>query len=165
MQTPVSIRKSRGGFTLIEIMIVVGILGLIAAMGIPSIVKALQKEGMRKAVGDVQDVCFLARERAILTQQKTAVVFHPQERSFGVEGAASGSRSGKTAAATLPNGIEIAMLDIFRQDFAESEWAKIFFNPDGTCDEAVIVLIGKGEREKITLEFATGLPVVSDVDK
>jgi hypothetical protein len=29
----------------------------------------------------------------------------------------------------------------------------------------VIVLIGKGDRRKITLEFATGLPVVSDVDR
>ena len=57
------------------------------------------------------------------------------------------------------------MLDIFRQDYVESEWAKIFFNPDGTCDEAVIVLLSKGEREKITLEYATGLPVVSDVDR
>ena len=57
------------------------------------------------------------------------------------------------------------MLDIFRQDYAESEWAKVFFNPDGTCDEAVIVLLGKGDREKITLEYATGFPVVSDVDR
>ncbi len=165
MPTPVSIKKSRRGFTLIEIMIVVGILGLVAAMGMPSIVKALQKEGMRKAVSDVQDVCFLARERAILSQQPAAVVFHPQERSFSVEGGAGGSHSGKTAAATLPDGIEFAMLDIFRQDYAESEWAKVFFNPDGTCDEAVIVLVGKGAREKITLEYATGLPVVSDVDR
>jgi len=93
------------------------------------------------------------------------VVFHPADRSFGLDGAAAGSQSGKTAAATLPDGVELAMLDIFRQDYVESEWAKIFFNPDGTCDEAVIVLLSKGEREKITLEYATGLPVVSDVDR
>ena len=160
-------------FTLIEIMIVVGILGLVAAMGIPSIVKALQKDGMRKAVSDVQDVFFSARERAILTNQKTAAVFYPRERRFGVEGTAGGgeagtvvnTHSGKTLVATLPEGIEFGMLDIFRQDYVQSEWAKIFFNPDGTCEEAVLVLIGKGGPEKITLEYATGMPVVSEVDR
>jgi prepilin-type N-terminal cleavage/methylation domain-containing protein len=159
-------------FTLIEIMVVVGIIGLVAAMGMPSIVKAMQKEGMRKAVSDMQDVFFSAREKAILTNQKVAVVFYPRERRFGVEGAAAGDsgtavnvHSGKTTATTLPDGVELGMLDIFRQDYVQSDWAKIFFNADGTCDEAVIVLITKGRSEKITLEYATGMPVVSDVDK
>ena len=153
-------------------MIVVGILGLVAAMGAPSIVKALQKEGMRKAVSDVQDVCFSAREKAIINNQKVAVVFYPRERRFDVEGSAVGDggtavnvHSGKTLVATLPDGVELGMLDIFRQDYVQSDWAKIFFNADGTCDEAVIVLISKGRAQKITLEYATGMPVVTQVDQ
>lgn len=153
-------------------MIVVGILGLVAAMGIPSIVKALQKDGMRKAVSDVQDVFFSAREKAIISNQRVAAVFYPRERRFGVEGTTAGdagtvvnTHSGKTVVATLPDGIEFGMLDIFRQDYVQSEWARIFFNADGTCDEAVLVLIGKGGSEKITLEYATGMPVVSDVNR
>jgi prepilin-type N-terminal cleavage/methylation domain-containing protein len=158
-------------FTLIEIMIVVGIIGLVAAMGVPSLIQTLRKDGMRKALSDVEDVCFSAREQAILSQQKVAVVFYPRERRFGVESAGTGDgtsvnpHSGKTLTATLPAGIEFGMLDIFRQDYVQSEWAKVFFNADGTCDEAVIVLLAKGGAEKITLEYATGMPVVSDVDK
>ena len=163
-------------FTLIEIMIVVAIIGLIAAMGLPAINKALQKEGMRKAVSDVEDVFFSAREQAIVGNKKVAVVFYPRERRFGVEGTASSGNpadastvvnvhSGKTLVASLPDGVDFAMLDIYRQDYVQSEWAKIFFNPDGTSDEAVIVLISKGKTEKITLEYATGLPEISDVDK
>ena len=162
-----SARKNiSAGFTLIEIMVVVAIIGLVAAMGMQSIIRAVQKEGMRKALSDVQDVCFTARQRAIISKQKTAVVIHPADGTFSVEGAAAGAASpGKVAASTLPDGIHFAMLDIFRQDYLESEWAKIFFYPDGTCDETVIVLLGRGESEKITLDYATGTPIVSDVSK
>ena len=156
-----------------EIMVVVGIIGLVAAMGMPSFFKAMQKEGMRKAVSDVEDVLFSAREQAIVGNKKVAVIFYPQKRQFEVEGAAAGSsgtavnaHSGKTVAATLPDGITFGMLEIYRQNYVQSDWAKIFFNADGTSDEAVIVLLRGGvESEKITLEYATGMPVVSAVDK
>jgi prepilin-type N-terminal cleavage/methylation domain-containing protein len=162
-------------FTLIEIMIVVGIIGLIAAMGAPSIGKAFQKEGMRKAVSDVQDVFFSAREQAIVGNKQVAVIFYPRENRFGVEGTAVGEQgevgsvinvhSGKTLVASLPPGVQFGMLEIFRQDYVQSPFAKIFFNADGTSDEAVIVLLSKGRPEKITLEYATGMPVISSVDQ
>lgn len=159
--------RVRRAFTLIEIMIVVAIIGLIAAMGLPSMAKALQKEGMRKAVSDVQDVFFSAREQAIVANKKVAVVFFPHERRFGVEGAVASVNvhSGKTLTATLPDNVDFAMLDIFHRDYTQSDWAKVFFNPDGTSDECVIVLISKGRSEKITLEYATGIPEVSSVDQ
>jgi prepilin-type N-terminal cleavage/methylation domain-containing protein len=152
-------------FTLVEIMVVVAILGLVAAMGVPSMIKALQKDGMRKALSDVQDVCFSARQQAIFSRQRSSVLILPQEGTFSAEGAGGNLRNGKVTSATLPNGIQFAMVDIYRRDYAQSEWARIFFYPDGTCDEAVLVLLGRGETEKITLDLTTGMPMVSDVDK
>jgi prepilin-type N-terminal cleavage/methylation domain-containing protein len=157
-------------FTLIEIMIVVAIIGLLAAMGAPALNKMLQKEGLRKALSDVEDVCFSAREQAIVFNKTTAVVFYLRERRFEVDGGGGGgfnAHSGKVTSATLPDGVDLLMLDIFRQEYVGStqDTARIFFNSDGTCDEAVIVLFSKGQTEKITLEYATGMPVVSSVDR
>jgi hypothetical protein len=56
-------------------------------------------------------------------------------------------------------------LDIFHRDYSQSEPARIFFNSDGTSDEAEIVLVYKGQRMRITLEYATGLPVVNNADQ
>jgi len=156
-------------FTLIEVMIVVAIMGLIAAMGVPSILQSFRKEGMRKAVSDVQDVCAEARQDAILYNRTTAVIFYPQpqDRRFAVEGVVGdvNKSSGRVTSSTLPAGVEIAMLDINLQDFGGSKWARVFFYPDGTSDEMTLVLLSQGDRRKITLEFSTGLTTVSDVDK
>jgi Tfp pilus assembly protein FimT len=157
---------------LIEIMIVVAIIGLVAAMGLPSMIMALHKEGLRKAVSDLQDVCSEARAQAIFSNQKMAVVFNTAERRFEVEGAAaSGSAdatdksSGKVTGTILPDAVDLAMLDINLQDYGASEWARVFFYPNGTSDEMTVVLHSKDEWRKITLEFSTGMTFVSDVNQ
>jgi len=151
-------------FTLIEIMIVVAIIGLLAAMGLPAIMKAVQKEGMRKAVSDVVDVCETARANAIFHNQTVSVIFHPGDRTFAAE-SGSAAHSGLVSSATLPKGVDMPMLYINQQDFTESDWARVRFFPNGTSDEMTVVLHDRSDWRKIKLEFSTGLPKVSDVDK
>src|SRR5213594_3294310 len=54
------------GFTLIEIMMVVGILGMVLAMGMPAFVRSIRRDPLRQAVNDIEDACSKAREAAIL---------------------------------------------------------------------------------------------------
>jgi len=156
--------NARRAFTLIEIMVVVAIIGLIAAMGLPSIMKAFQKEGMRKAISDLTEVCKTARANAIIHNTTVAVMFHPGDKTFAAE-SGSAAHSGLVSASKLPNGVDFAMLDINQQDFGGSEWAKVRFFPNGTSDEMTIVLHDRREWRKISLEFSTGFPNVSDVDR
>jgi prepilin-type N-terminal cleavage/methylation domain-containing protein len=152
-------------FTLIEIMVVVAIIGLFAAIGLPSLMKALEKEGMRKAVSEVIDVCASARAKAILLNTTVAVTFHPGEKSFAVEGGGPGKGATYVSSSKLPDSVDFAMLDINMQDFGASEWARVRFFPNGTSDEMTIVLHDRAEWKKITLEFATAIASVSEVDR
>ena len=166
------------GFTLIEVMVVVGIMGLIALAGVPTLYRFWKGEGLRKSVRDVVEVCGYARARAILLGAEVQVVFHPRDRRFAIEGG-GGNSSGsnvnldlvgaaagfaKQTSAQLPEDIFIEMLDINLSEYRESDWARVRFFPNGTSDELTLVLrSSKNEWKKITLEVTTGLASVDNV--
>jgi prepilin-type N-terminal cleavage/methylation domain-containing protein len=158
-------RSAKRAFTLIEIMVVVAIMGIIMAAGVPTLWKALHKEGFRKTVSDVVDVCNSARARAILQGRVTEVVFHPQERTCEVQGGAVGGGWAHTA--TFDDSARVEMLDVNLREYKDSELARVRFFPNGTADEMTLVLVSdRNEWRKISVEITTGIASVdSNPDK
>lgn len=144
-------------FTLIELMVVVGIMGMILAMGAPTLLKLFHKEGFRKSVSDMMDVCNAARSRAILSQTKTELVFRPQQRSCTVEGGAGGGWGGWATSATFGEDVVIEMLDVNLSEYKQEETARVRFFPNGRCDEMTLIIRVGTEWRKISLELTTGL--------
>lgn len=169
--------RSPRGFTLIELMVVMGIMAIIFTIGIPSILLMWRKEGMRKATADVLEVCSKARAQAILSGTPKDIVFHPRERRLAIgggggdapppEGDSEGavrSPSASGSSAEIPEDITIEMLDINLLEYRESDWARVRFFPNGMCDEMTLILrSSKNEWKKITLEVTTGLASVDNV--
>ena len=170
-------RHAAAAFTLIEIMVVVAIMGLILATGIPSIYRIWKKEGMRQAVSDVVEVCSNARARAIFSGSQVDVVFYPLERRFEVGGGSvstAPSREGEVEnlerpppppgsgqTGQLPEDVIIEMLDVNLSEYRESEFVRVRFFPNGTSDELTLILrSSKNEQRGITLEITTGLASV-----
>jgi prepilin-type N-terminal cleavage/methylation domain-containing protein len=175
----ISVRGSRKAFTLIELMVVVAIMGIILATGIPSFYRILKKGEMRKTTSDVVELLSNARARAIFRGAPTDVMFYPLQHRLAIAGGGgppAGQTSGGTAAESpsssensglgvqIPDNISIEMLDINLSEYKESDWARVRFYPNGTSDELTLILhSNKNEWKKITLEVTTGLASVDNV--
>ena len=171
-------RARRGGFTLIEIMIVVGIMAVVLTMGVPIVYRLVNKEPMRKAVSDIVEVCSEARRRAILSGAETKLVFFPDGRIEVTGGGHSAPASsadeignagsaniptapGGAGSVRLPDNIAYELLTVDHIDYRDRDSMSVSFRANGTCDELILILLSdKNERAKIWTEVTTGLASV-----
>jgi len=172
--------RARAGFTMAELMIVIAIMGVILAMGVPTVFNALRKSPMRQAVSDVQDACRAARMMAIVQGRPAELVITAQDGGLVVRptaerpaGQAESSRQGEPAAAAgaetpppapalgfsarLPESVAFKKLLVNLRDMMEYDEARVRFYPNGTCDALVATLLSERNEERtITLEMTTG---------
>lgn len=173
---PQTSRLGGGGFTMAEIMIVIAIMGVILAVGVPTVFNAVRKSPMRQAVSDLQEACRAARMMAIvqdrpaellITAQDGALVVRP---AAGLAGPAEPGGQSEPAAgvpgftAHLPDSVAFKKLLVNLQDMMEYDEARVRFYPNGTCDAMVATLFSEQNEERtITLEITTGRDILEVV--
>ena len=75
-----SISKSHAGFTILELMAAITIVGILLAVSVPSTVRFYESMQYRQAIRDVITVLSSARYRAVSTGRSQDVSIVPQDR-------------------------------------------------------------------------------------
>ena len=149
-----------GGFTLIEMMVVIAIIATILMAAFPSMYSFVHKEGFRRTVSDVLESCRSARAEAIMHDTTATLVFHPHDGTC--DASSEGSGHGVWAHSAKFEHCTIEMLDVNLREYKDAPVATVRFFPNGTSDEMTLVLHSdKGEYRTISLEITTGLVTVS----
>ena len=182
-QTRAGIPATGGGFTLIEIMMVVGILGMVLVMGMPAFIQSIKKDPLRQAVSDIEEACNKARAAAILRGMPVELVIRAEGGQLEVvptrddnsgqtpasaeaPGNPAGQRADEAApqspvfSARLNENVAVMLLYVNLKDQMEAGETSVHFYPNGTSDEfTMIVQAGNGLR-KVSLECVTALATV-----
>jgi prepilin-type N-terminal cleavage/methylation domain-containing protein len=137
--------RRSGAFTLIELMVVLGIIGLTMTLGVPAFVRALHKEGMRKAQSDLLEACQKARAGAILNARPQDLIIRTLEGTIEAPGA--------FPLTTLPQEARIEAITVNDQVKGESEddVVVVRFFPKGTSDDFTIVIRSYKDGSQFTL--------------
>ena len=169
-----------GAFTLIEIMIVVAIIALVMAIGLPPFVRTVKKKPLQQAVNAIMEGCNYARSQAIFQGVPMDFVIRAEDGQMTVRPARTASGDGNEASADLlddhtraksgigasgfteylADTIAVHLLDVNFVPQMEFAAARVRFYPNGTSDEFTMVLEEDGQWRKITLEPVTGLAAV-----
>jgi prepilin-type N-terminal cleavage/methylation domain-containing protein len=148
--------KRSGGFTLIEVMMVVAILGLALTMGFPSFTHAWKQEGIGKAERDLIQACQEARRASIMNNKTTDLVIRPLDRTISVPGG--------FGPAVIPSDVNIDILGVNFIQMETFDEAHVHFFPGGTSDEFTIVLhAADGLARKYSLDTVTALVRIENI--
>jgi len=183
MKTRPVMRAENEGFTLVEIMVVIGILTMVLALGAPSFVRILKKEPLRQAASDLVEALSHARAQAILQgvttefvlnsdgamtvrlapedrPEATTIAMDPDDPASAPPVAKPNASPGFTMppfSARLHQDIAVALIELNLRNQMEAEETRVRFHPNGTSDDFTILIESRAGMRKVFLDSITGL--------
>ena len=146
---PRNTRSAARGFTLLELIVVLFLAGLVAALVAPSFSGTLESSRLRSGAAGVRATLTLARTLAASGSRLRSVVFDIERGEYVVDGEAR--------TYVLPEGIRIESARVGNEE-PEQETFRVRFFPDGSAEGAEIVVASStGGRLRVTVDPLTGI--------
>ena len=139
--------RGEHGFTLFELLVVLAVLSLVLAVGLPRLVSALPGTETRRSASDLAATLKDARFLAIRRNVETAVVLDLAGRRYAV--------AGTRETHNLPSGLEVAMV-VAGAGQADGRAGRISFYPDGSSSGGRISLSQGTHRYHVDVAWLTG---------
>lgn len=105
-------KKSVSGFTLLEVMIVVAIIGVMAGIAVPSFIGWIPDYRIRSATRDIVSALQEMKMRAVAENSNTVIIFDLSKHSYETFVDDGGAAGTGTADDYVHNGSEVILRDI-----------------------------------------------------
>lgn len=124
-------RPSKGrGYTLIEMIVVVTVLALVAAMVMPSLVSMKASSDRRDLMSGVRRIAADARERAIRSGVTTEIIYDDSAKELQIQEEQTDGTTNTLTRQRMSSGIEPERFQISGKDATSTDF-KLTFTPDG----------------------------------
>ena len=142
-----SVESAAGGFTLLEMLVVLMLIGLIAALTIPTFSGGVSTTALKSAAREVAAGLRLARGQAIAQRTESVLELDVAGRSFRVPP--------DPRVHTLPSGIELKLFTAQR-DLISDQVGAVRFYPDGGSNGGRITLAAGERKFDVDVDWLTG---------
>ena len=139
-------RLARGGFTLLETLLALAIVGLVLAVAVPALV-VTPGAGLRAAAELVATGLRQARVTAVREQRPVALLLDVEAHALRVEG--------RQRVRTLPREVTLE-LHTAQGEIVDARLGGIRFYPDGSSTGGRVTLKREGLRTDVDVEWLTG---------
>ena len=186
------IRSTRSAFTLIELMVVMGLIMVVMTIGIPKLIYN-NETPLGGSLSAVMDACAAARTKAILSGQTTKVIIDNESYSVTVGGVSAKSKTdlenlnpdslgldrpeeepkplpetGSSFSGKIHEDVGVEFLDVNFKDKTGEGRAEVNFYPNGMSDELAIGMrhiTGDNILRFVHLDSITGLAYLKTKDE
>ena len=145
----VPMKRSRAGFTLVEVIVVLAILGVMAAVTVPAIRDLRSTDALDHATSVTTTLLARARQTAVERGTPVRVVVDPLGRRYWVRALQPGAAPDSVLADTLDIASDVSL------DATATRLA-VTFAPSGEAVGDVITLRWRGRAAAVTTDLWTG---------
>ena len=152
MTSPAGDRRGSAGFTLLELLIVLVILGLTVAVAVPLFARALPGLELTASARTVAATLREARSLAIADNREVTVAVDVDQGTIDLAGLRS---------ETLDPAISLRLFTA-AEELIDRGAGRIRFYPDGTSTGGRVRLVGNGRLYDVDIDWITGAVTVKE---